>query len=202
VILIMLILFLVLLLKFRKVNIYISGNTILTDEEILSMINYRESSTIDKLSINIKNKLEKNIYILKVSVNKKKLFGEIFIEIEENRPLYIYNEETILFSSEKTNDNFVIPKVTNTIPNDMYDKFFNKIKNIDSIILTRISEIKYSPNEVDDKRFLLAMNDGNYVYLTLNNFEKINNYLDIISNFDGQKGILYLDTGNYFELKK
>ena len=45
------------------------------------------------------------------------------------------------------------------------------------------------------------MNDGNQVYLTLNKFTKIDNYLDIIKEFDNKKGILYLDSGEYFEVK-
>ena len=46
------------------------------------------------------------------------------------------------------------------------------------------------------------MNDGNYVYLTLNKFNKINNYLEIVRTFNNVKGILYLDSGEYFEINK
>jgi cell division septal protein FtsQ len=75
---------------------------------------------------------------------------------------------------------------------------------IDEEIYMRISEIQYDPNEVDDKRFYLTMNDGNSVYLTLKTFEKLNNYLDIlkevISKYKDKKGILFLDEGEYFEV--
>ena len=67
-------------------------------------------------------------------------------------------------------------------------------------ILIRISEIKYDPNDIDNERFYLTMNDGNYVYLTLNKFDKINNYLEIVKTFNNKKGILYLDSGEYFEI--
>ena len=73
---------------------------------------------------------------------------------------------------------------------------------VDYDIVKRISEIKYDPNEVDEGRFFLTMNDGNRVYLTLNKFTKIDNYLDIIKEFDNKKGILYLDSGEYFEVKE
>ncbi|MBD9085093.1 cell division protein FtsQ, partial [bacterium] len=66
--------------------------------------------------------------------------------------------------------------------------------------LKRISEIKYDPNSVDEERFLFTMNDGNYVYLTLIHLEKINNYVDILKNFENKKGILYLDSGEYFKV--
>ena len=44
------------------------------------------------------------------------------------------------------------------------------------------------------------MNDGNYVYLTLNKFNKINHYIEIIKEFNNKKGILYLDSGEYFKV--
>ena len=71
---------------------------------------------------------------------------------------------------------------------------------IDRTIINRVSEIKYDPNSVDEERFLFTMNDGNYVYLTLTSFKKINNYVDILKNFENQKGILYLDSGEYFQV--
>ena len=56
-----------------------------------------------------------------------------------------------------------------------------------------MSEIKYDPNDVDDERFIITMNDGNYVYLTLHKFNKINHYLEtkeitgIITNINRKK---------------
>ena len=43
------------------------------------------------------------------------------------------------------------------------------------------------------------MNDGNYVYLTLKKFDNINKYVDMIKSFDNKKGILHLDSGEYFK---
>ena len=40
----------------------------------------------------------------------------------------------------------------------------------------KISEIKYEPTERDKDRFLLLMDDGNEVYLTLTKFDRINYY--------------------------
>ena len=44
------------------------------------------------------------------------------------------------------------------------------------------------------------MNDGNYVYITINKLPNINNYVNIIKEFNGKKGILYLDSGEYFKI--
>ena len=67
--------------------------------------------------------------------------------------------------------------------------------------MERISEIEYRPNDVDTKRFYLLMDDGNIVYLTLDDFLKINSYIETIKTLDGNKGTLYLDSGNYFEVR-
>ena len=65
-----------------------------------------------------------------------------------------------------------------------------------------ISEIEYSKNTYDDKRFLLYMNDGNEVYITISRVDLLNKYIDIVKKLNNKKGILYLDSGNYFEIKK
>ena len=71
---------------------------------------------------------------------------------------------------------------------------------IDKSILSLISEIEYIPNEFDEDRFLLYMNDGNAVYLTLTKFESINYYNEVLPQLEGHKGILYLDSGNHFQI--
>lgn len=71
---------------------------------------------------------------------------------------------------------------------------------VNNDILYKISEIEYRPNEVDKERFLLTMNDGNYVYVTLYTFDKINQYDAIYPTLENKNGILYLDSGNYFEI--
>ena len=83
----------------------------------------------------------------------------------------------------------------------MYDEFVDKMGKLDLNILNKISEIKYDPDEVDDERFLFSMTDYNYVYLTLNKLEDINNYNEIVKQFDNKKGILHLNSGGYFEIK-
>ena len=44
------------------------------------------------------------------------------------------------------------------------------------------------------------MTDGNYCYITLNKTKEINNYLNYIKEFDNKKGILYLNSGEYFKI--
>ena len=46
------------------------------------------------------------------------------------------------------------------------------------------------------------MSDGNMVYITLPKAENLNKYNEIKKELEGKKGILYLDSGNYFEIKE
>ena len=192
----------ILYLKIYNVNlstVYITGNTILTDEEILEIANISKK-TSDNSIVSIKNRLEKNEYILSAKVSKKNNFKDVYITITENSPLFIYKNKTVLTDGTEINKKYNVPTIINEIDSTIYNDFLNNFSSINSSILTHISEIKFTPNEVDKKRFLFTMNDGNYVYLTLNSIDNINEYLKIIKNFEGKKGILYLDSGQYFEV--
>ena len=98
-------------------------------------------------------------------------------------------------------DKYNVAILNNYVPDTIYDEFINKMGNVNIDILERISEIEYRPNDVDTKRFYLLMDDGNIVYLTLDDFLKINSYIETIKTLDGNKGTLYLDSGNYFEVR-
>ena len=45
------------------------------------------------------------------------------------------------------------------------------------------------------------MIDSNYAYITLSKADKINKYNSIIQKLENKKGIIYLDSGDYVEIK-
>lgn len=185
-------------------NIYISGNRILSEQEIIEIAKISDyPNTFLNSSSKIKSRLKKNIYIKDAKVTKK-WFSITNIQIEENTPLF-YNEpmkETVLLDGNTINEKLLCPILINFIPDTLYSKFVIKMSQLNPQIIDRISEIKYDRNEVDETRFSLSMDDGNYVYLSLSTFEKINNYVNIIKSVGNPKGILYLDSGEYFEVVK
>ena len=184
-------------------NIYIKNNHYLSDEEIINIAKLSDYPTIiDANTLSIKNNLEKNIYIRKAKVYKKGFFNQVYIDIEENYPLFMYQDKIYLYNLKTTKDNKIVPIVTNEIPEDVFNEFVKSMRIVNIDILERISEIKYDSNGIDKGRFKLTMNDGIYVYVTLLKFEKINNYDKIVSTLGDKKGILYLDSGEYFELFK
>ena len=196
-------LFIVKLLNNNITNIYISGNNYLTDQEIIDIAklsNY--PNTINNLSFKIEKRLRKNKYINKSKVEKNILLNKVYINLEENYPLFYYStkNKTILYNGKEVDGSKSLTTVTNSVPDSIYEELINKIKKININILNRISEIEYSPNEVLKERFFLLMNDGNYVYITLDKFNTLNKYLDIIKKFEDKKGVLYLDSGEYFDV--
>lgn len=184
-------------------NIYIEGNKYFSDQKIIDIAglnNYPNS--LENLSYLIEDKLEKNKYILSSKVHKNIFLNKVYISIKENYPLFYYKieDKTVLYNGDKVDDKFISAVVINSIPNTIYDKFLKCMEELNLDILTRISEIEYKPNDVDQERFFLIMNDGNYVYLTLYKFNNMNKYLNIIKTFENKKGILYLDSGEYFDV--
>lgn len=184
-------------------NIYIKGNSILNDKTIIDLAELTEYPPyISTYFTNIKEKLLSNDYIKNVRI-KRTLSRKIYIEIEEYSPICIYKDKLILSSKKTTANKYninYIPYVINNI-DEIYDKFITKFEKVDKDILLKISHIEYKPNEVDKERFLLYMIDSNYVYITLSKIEKINKYNSIVQELDNKKGIIYLDAGDYVEIK-
>lgn len=184
-------------------NIIISGNEILTDEEIIKEAGLEDyPSYFEIFSISVKNKLKENPYIKDVKVSKGLL--NVKITVTERKILYIKKDTNEKVTSDnKIKDDKIVcaPYLTNEIPKEKQSGFIKAMNEIDKDILCQMSEIRYDPNEIDQDRYYIYMNDGNSVYLTVNKFDKINSYNTILENVGKQNGTLYLDYGDYFEVK-
>ena len=190
------------LLHMKISNIYISGNKTLKDQEIIRLAGLEDyPSLVNNTSLIIRRRLKSSDMIIDAKVKIK--FGKVYIEVLENRPLFYdkSKNKTIMYD-KKEMDMVVTPYLLNYVPDTIYDEFVEALSKVNQDILERISDIEYNPNTVDSKRFYLSMTDGNYVYLTLNSFTRINGYIDMVKQFNGRKGILYLDSGGYFEIKE
>lgn len=181
----------------RVKNIYVIGNSYLSDKYIInasSLNNYPPFFLTS--SKKIEKRLKDDVMIYDVSV-KKGLFS-VYLYVTENVPLFYSTSlnKYVLKDGSSTSGEYNVSTLVNYVPDTIYDDFINKMGNV--TVIDRISEIEYKPNDVDSKRFYLLMNDGNQVYLTLDDFLKINDYVEILKTLNGKKGIMYLDYGNYF----
>lgn len=197
---------LIVLVKLPIKNIYIHNNIFFSDQKIIEIAKIDDyPSTVNNFSFMIKKRLIKNDYIIDALVYKKN-FTEVHIEVTENYPLFFdNNKEKVIFYNNFEATKFIsCPTLINYVPDTIYNLFKSEMKKIEIDVLKRISDIEYDPNDIDTNRFLFYMSDGNHVYLTLNKFKNINDYLSIMENiiakFGNKKGTLYLDAGGYFEL--
>ncbi len=186
-------------------NIYVTGNNNLKDQEIIELAGINNYPNLFQISSRkIEKKIKLNPLIDSVKV-KKTFFGKITINIKEYN-LLLKNEidNTIYLDNGQkiTNDINIIglPTLTNDVDKDILNNFLKKLNTINKDILSKISEITYSPNEYDKDLFLFLMNDGNYVYITTTRLDNINKYENVLLELEGKKGIIYLDSGNHFEI--
>lgn len=184
-------------------NIYISGNKIVPDKKVIELAGLTEYPPfMDVYFDNIETRILKNDYIKNVKIKYDKL-SKIYIEVEEYKPIAIYNNKLLLSSKKSISNDYNIdylPYIINNI-DAVYDRFVDAFNKVDNDILFKISHIEYAPNEVDKERFILYMVDGNYVHITLSKITKINKYNSIVNELDNKKGIIYLDSGDYLEIK-
>lgn len=197
--------FVLILFKFltlKITNIFVDGNIYFSDQDVIELAkisNY--PSAFFTFSSRVEANIKKNKLIESVKVNKKN-FTKVYISVVENRPLFYdqVNNKTILKDGSISDNKFNVPSLSNVVSSDIYDEFLLKFGEIDYSVFNVISEIEYTPNSVDKKLFLLTMNDGNYIYVNLDKFDSVNKYFDMVINFNNHKGILYLDSGEYFKI--
>lgn len=197
------------MIKLPIKNLVVKGNTYLNDDYVLELADVIDYPSFFLVrSSKAKKKLEKSDYIVDAKI-KKKWGRKIVITVEENRALFSKANDSgkIVFVDGKelsVNNSYMfrVPRLLNYVPDDKYNDFVKGMKNIKDDILQKISDIEYVPNDLDKERFLLYMDDGNMVYLTLTKFKMINYYNDVLKQLEDKHGILYLDNGNHFQIKE
>lgn len=196
-------------LNARILNVIIKNGEYLNDDYVIDLAGIKDYPSFYLTNtISMRKKVEKSPYIIQAKI-KRKFYHALEIDLDVNHPLFINNSTNmVVFENEKTVatssevDLFRVPRLINYVPDDKYQSFIKGMAKIDKGILGKISDIEYTPNDYDKDRFLLYMDDGNMVYLTLTKFKQINYYNEVLGQLEGRKGILYLDSGNHFQIKE
>ena len=195
------------LLKMPIKNIIISGTYYLSDEFIIEASGIENYPSFIKTTKTSLEKKLKTIDIIKDVQIHKKWGGILEIEVTEKKILFVERSTGKYILEDKTEEDLTyqingIPTLINFVVDDIKDKLIEKLSEVDYEVITKISEIEYSPTTYDEERFILYMNDENTVYITLNKIDEFKKYIEIKKQLEGKKGILYLDSGNYFEIKE
>ena len=192
-------------LKIRK--IVITGTNLIKDNEIIQKANIKDYPLIYHLNL---NKMAKRIKTIDLIANVKidrNIFGDLKIHVEENRVLFFnQSQNAVILSNQKAvpdqNNYLGVPILVNYVPDKIYQGLIKGLVQVNSDILSQVSEIEYSPSKneqglvLDDARFLLTMNDGNIIYINIINILRLNKYLEIFASLENRKGTIQLDSSN------
>ena len=194
------------ILNINTKNIVILNNDYYSDDEIIETANIYDYPKFLLLNRSkIKNNLKSLDLIEDVKISKKSHYV-LEIDVTEKKVLYLVRSENkYKLSVNKNYDldkNVIVPTLINYVPEDIEKELVKQLSKIDKKSLSLISEIEYSKTDYDNKRFMLNMMDGNIVYITTSKINLLDKYTSIISKVNDKKGILYLDSGNYFEVKE
>lgn len=194
------------LYKAQIKNIIILNNIYLSDEKIIETAKLENYPSFIKSTKSIICKRIKGLDLVKSCSVNKKLGFIVEIKIEEYKIVYkVRSTNKYVLGNGISLENFDdikgIPLLVNYVPEDVSERLNEKLSLLNIEIIEKISEIEYNPTTYDQQRFILYMNDGNMVYITLSKTIKLNKYDEIKKKLEGHNGILYLDSGNYFEIK-
>ena len=132
-------------LNIRIKNIYIKGNKLLSDQEIIELAGIEKYPKLFSISsIKIKNKIKMNPIVESVIVNKN-IFGRIDIKVQEynlilkdetDKGIYLTNGKKLTIDEPILG----IPSLINVVEEDILKDFLKKLDKVDKNILANISE--------------------------------------------------------------
>ena len=186
----------------------IKGNLITKKEEIIEWSGFKENDYFLKLRTEkMKEMLEKHGEIQKVTF-KRSFPNKMSVTVVEydqfaylikngkNYPVlenaYVLKEESEALNSSPLLQDF---------NQDAYlDETVLELGKLPKDILLCISEVQYTPSNIDKNILTLYMNDGMQVLATITKLSNLKYYPEMISNIpDGKKGLLDLQVGTFFK---
>lgn len=183
---------------------YVKDSSIIKDAGLtdgIEFLGFKESEICARIK---ENPLIKNCQI------KRKINFSIEITVEENIPLLYYNNESSILLSDgtrvaETSNTYGIPTLINFVPEKILKEFLEKLSEVKIDVVRSISEIEYTPSAskegvyIDEKRFMLLMNDGNTIYINNKRLDVLNHYEAVYASIGDKKGTFNFDCdfGNY-----
>jgi len=183
--------------KIQTVNVY--QNNIVSSTAILedSGIKVGKSTNLFTVSFLVGQNIRKNPFINGVNI-KKTFNGTMTINVSERWVIYktLQNEQWIAYFADGTSalipqdyevDATVLIPVENeqTFP---YAELAQNLAYVPREIVDEISEIKHTPSNLEEKRFMFYMKDRNRVSILMDNIKtKMKYYFKLVENSNGQR---------------
>ncbi len=191
------------LLSIEIQAVYIRGNDLLKDSEVLKLLGLNEKKKFLTYSASSSCKEALSNPYIETCKIKRRLDFKLEVIITENVPLFYYAPESsiVLSNGEKVTaeNNFGIPTLLNIVPEKVFTKFVTGLAKVKSDIIRSMSEIEYSPtmaangSYIDEERFIMSMNDGNTVYINNRKMSILDMYDTIYASIGDVKGTFNCD---------
>ncbi|WP_164669094.1 cell division protein FtsQ/DivIB [Virgibacillus doumboii] len=192
-------------------TIEVSGNTYTNDQKVIDQSGISEETNIWMVNkSNVVQAITKNPIVKSVEVNRK-LPWTIEIQITENdRVGYVKRDDSfypilgngkILTGMKQKTVNGNSPLLLGFSDEAYLHELTSELKKLPESILNLISEIHWKPNDENQNKIILYMNDGYMVDGTIRNFaDNMKVYPSIIAQLNpDNKGIIHIGVGAYFE---
>ncbi len=188
----------------------VSGNEEIPDQEILEEAALHPGESLYEVFF-VKDEIEKDLQERLPQVEAADLQWEglnnVTIHIDELKTMAYIQEKgkylQLLENGDIIDDSLKITQgghlVLIKFEEDGLKKIIEELKKIDPPIRDSISEIVYTPSEINDKKITIYMNDGNQVIGLYDNISKrLNYYPTMVESVEGELGVFNLETGAYF----
>lgn len=192
-------------------DIVVVGNKSIDSQEILNIANIKINDKLPTIHPTlIKSRLEDNEIIKRAYIKKDLVTQKVYIQISEVSGLYYYENNNGIYLVDVENK---IQRLNNADVNfPKFVDFFNvkheyieditrELAKVKPSVLSQISEISYAPTKTFLNRFLLKMNDRNYIYMLSNNVaHKLNYYQELRRVIPKDNPVdVFLENADYYK---
>ncbi|MDO5811571.1 MAG: FtsQ-type POTRA domain-containing protein [Bacillota bacterium] len=196
--------------KVKKISI--SGCHLTNQESIIENISIKSKETyFFKVNCNqIEKEINQMLFVKKATV-KKDLFGNVKITIQENNAmlysyidnvLYLVDEDGVMEKDEKHEKLSYVQRYPQAMNFDEkhLKQFIKEYKQLPSVIKNQISSIVFEPNDKDQTKCKLELDDGKIFYVRIEDMARqltSTNYYLVIQKYPENKYYDFLGKNVY-----
>lgn len=185
-------------------RVVIVNNNYYKDSEVIKAANLKLNSLLILVNKEkIKNNLIDKLAIIKDIELDKKFDGSVELKLINRRIVgYFFVEEGIRLISDSgylflDDDHLNLMSnwpYFNSISHQQLEQIVPHILQLSDNLISMISEVKYYNETYEKDMLVLYMNDGNKVYISINDLELLKNYHNIVKNLKKQRMCIRFDS--------
>ncbi|CAM3576947.1 cell division protein FtsQ/DivIB [Erysipelothrix urinaevulpis] len=187
----------------RLNKIHVKGNALLSDSEVVSLSKLKKN---DRMILNwsgrVQRRLNKNEYIKDSHVKIIYKDQTALLQIEEETPIayektkknliYFENGAKIELDDKNIKGIDALPLLVNIKDDALKNNIISQLKTVDEGSRIAISEIIHIEDKFEKESVKLVMNNGYYVFTSVETLPLLNNYATIISGAEPKNKCIYL----------